>query len=145
MGDTVKAEEFREGKGQNEDVSAPAAQFRRFPLQEAGVAARDDDAVAILVVEGPQNAAPAGQSLNFVEKEKSRRFSGDFVEGGQQSVRVGGGVIRKAVVFEIDKKDIFPAPVSLRQEIMDQLIHVTGFPRPSRTSHGDDFRRPLQD
>ncbi len=105
MGDTVKTEEFREGKGQNEDVSAAAAQFcRYFPFQEGGVATRDDDAVAILVVEGPQDAAPAGQSLNFVEKEKSRRFSGYLVEGSQQSVRVSGGEIRKAVVFEIVRR-----------------------------------------
>jgi len=146
VGDAVKAEEFREGKGHHEDVSAPAAQFRRnFAFQEAGIAARDDDAVAVLIVEGPQDAAPAGQLLNFVEKEKGRRFSGDLLEGGEQSVRVGGGEIRKAVVFEIDKQDIFPAPVSLRQEILDQLIHIAGFPCPSRTGHGDDFRRPLQD
>ena len=112
---------------------------------EAGVTAGDDDAVAIMVVEDPQDAAPAGKSLYFIEKEKSRRFSGDLVEGGQQSVRIGGGEIRKAVIFEIDKKDIFPAPLSLRQEIIDQLIHVIGLSRPSRPGYGDDFRRPLQD
>jgi hypothetical protein len=96
-------------------------------------------------VEGSQDATPAGQLLDFVEKEKGRRFSGDLLEGGEQSIRVGGGEIRKAVVFEIDKQDIFPAPVSLRQEILDQLIHIAGFPCPSRTGHGDDFRRPFQD
>jgi hypothetical protein len=80
----VKAEKFREGKGHHENVAAPAAQFRRyFPFQEVGVAARDDDAVAVLIVKGPQDSAPAGQPLNFVEKKKGRRFSGDLLKGGE--------------------------------------------------------------
>jgi hypothetical protein len=128
MGDPVKAEEFREGEGQDEDVPAPSAQFRRhFPFQETGVAARDDDPVTILVVEGPKYAAPAIQSLDLVEKEKRRRFSGDLLEGGQQRVDVGGGEIRETVVFEIDKEDIFrpqfPCPGD-----PGSAIHVAGFP-----------------
>jgi hypothetical protein len=66
IGDSVKAQKFREGKGHHEYVSAPAAQFRRhFPFQETGVAARDDDVVAVLIVECPQDAAPSGQLLDF--------------------------------------------------------------------------------
>jgi len=62
--------------------------------------------------------------------EKGRRFAGDLLKGGEQGIHVGVGEVRKAVVFEIDKQDILPAAISLRQKVLDQLIHIAGFSCP---------------
>jgi hypothetical protein len=115
MGNAVKTEKFPKGKRHHQDVSATSAQLRGYlPLQETGIAPGNDNAVTILVVEGPQDAAPSRQLLDFIKEKERRRLSGNLLEGGQKEVGVGSGKIRQAVIFKIHKKDILPEPWSSR-------------------------------